>query len=103
MSIFEKHVFVCVSGKTCPTQGGEAVWQALRDEVKTCGKLETIRVNKSGCLAQCGNGPMVVVYPEQVWYGRVTVDDAPAIVHEHLLGGRPVERLRYEKTKPAAS
>ncbi len=103
MSIYEKHVFVCVAGKTCPTQGSEAVWQALRDEVKSCGKLESIRVNKAGCLAQCGNGPMVVVYPEQVWYGHVTVEDAAAIVHGHLLGGEPVERLRYVKAKPAAS
>ncbi|MFQ3580578.1 MAG: (2Fe-2S) ferredoxin domain-containing protein [Chloracidobacterium sp.] len=103
MSIYEKHVFVCVSGKTCPTQGSEAVWQALRDEVKACGKLDAIRVNKSGCLAQCGHGPMVVVYPEQVWYGRVTVEDAPKIVHDHLLGDAPVERLRYVKAKSTVS
>ncbi len=103
MSVFEKHAFVCVYGKTCPTQGSEAVWQALRDEVKACGRLDSIRVNKSGCLAQCGNGPMVVVYPEQVWYGRVAPEDAPTIVKAHLLGEQPVERLRYEKAKPAAS
>ncbi len=100
MSIYEKHVFVCVSGKVCPNEGGEAVWQAIRDEVKAAGLIEKIRVNKSGCLAQCGNGPMAVVYPEQVWYGHVKPEDAAEIVREHLIGNQPVERLRYEK-KPA--
>jgi (2Fe-2S) ferredoxin len=97
MSLFEKHVFVCTAGKTCPTQGSEAVWQALRDEVKAAGLLNSIRINKSGCLAQCGNGPMVVCYPEGVWYGGVAVEDAPEIVREHLVGGQSVERLRYVK------
>jgi (2Fe-2S) ferredoxin len=46
---------------------------------------------------------MVVVYPEQVWYGHVTVEDTAVIVREHLLGGQPVERLRYVKAKPAVS
>jgi len=53
-----------------------------------------VRINKSGCLDQCEHGPTVVVYPEAVWYGNVKPEDAAAIVEEHLVGGRPVERLR---------
>jgi (2Fe-2S) ferredoxin len=53
-----------------------------------------VRINKSGCLDQCEHGPTVVVYPEAVWYGNVQPEDAAEIVEEHLVGGRPVERLR---------
>ncbi len=53
-----------------------------------------VRINKSGCLDQCEHGPTVVVYPEAVWYGNVKPEDAEEIVQEHLVGGRPVERLR---------
>jgi (2Fe-2S) ferredoxin len=53
-----------------------------------------VRINKSGFLDQCEHGPTVVVYPEAVWYGNVRPEDAAEIVTEHLVGGRPVERLR---------
>ncbi len=53
-------------------------------------------MNKSGCFSQCGNGPMVVVYPDDVWYGGVTREKARRIAEEHLAGGRPVEDLRYQ-------
>lgn len=94
--MFKKHVFVCVTGKTCPGQGSEEVLAALRAEIKNLGLKEDIRINKSGCLGQCGNGPMVVVYPDAVWYAHVQPADCEEIVHSHLLGGKPVERLLYE-------
>jgi (2Fe-2S) ferredoxin len=66
----------------------------LQKLAKDAGLGETVRINKAGCLNQCEHGPMVVVYPEAVWYGNVQPADAVAIVQEHLVGGRPVERLR---------
>ncbi len=101
MSLFEKHVFVCVHGKTCPTKGSEAVWETLRTAVKDAGLAGKIRVNKSGCLAQCNHGPMTVTYPEGTWHGGVTVEDVPALLQEHLIDGKPVEHLRYPKQDPA--
>ena len=65
----------------------------LKSELKARGLSKTIRANNSGCLDQCEHGVTVVVYPEQVWYGGVTVDDIPEIVEQHLIGGRVVERL----------
>ena len=56
---------------------------------------DRVRVNHSGCFSQCGNGPMAVVYPDDVWYAAVSPADAPELVGEHLVAGRPVERLRY--------
>ncbi len=97
---FERHVFVCVSGKTCPDQGGVELHRALKTAaVARCGKVH-VRVNKSGCVAQCGYGPMVVVYPENVWYAGVSLDDVDEIVEEHLVRGRPVERLLFRGHRP---
>jgi len=53
-----------------------------------------IRVNSAGCLDQCAAGVTIVVYPEAVWYGGVTLADVDELFHEHILGGRPLERLR---------
>jgi len=53
-----------------------------------------VRINTAGCLDQCEHGVTVVVYPEAVWYGFVTAADVSEIVESHLLGGKPVERLR---------
>jgi len=95
MGQFERHVFVCTHGEYCPFDGSVDVHRELKAQVRAHGLRETIRVNKSGCFSQCGNGPMVVVYPENVWYGGVTLEKARRILEEHLVGGRPVEELRY--------
>lgn len=96
MEVFKKHVFVCVSGKTCPGEGAAEVLSALRKEIFNRGLKTEIRINKSGCFDQCGNGPLIVVYPESVWYAHVKPEDVKEIVEEHLVGGKPVERLFYD-------
>ena len=53
-----------------------------------------MRANKAGCLDQCEHGPNLVVYPDGVWYGRVTAADVEEIIQSHLVEGRPVARLR---------
>jgi (2Fe-2S) ferredoxin len=97
MGQYETHVFVCTSGDTCPTQGDvEKIVKHLRGAVAKAGKHQDVRVNKAGCFSQCGHGPMVVVYPDNVWYAGVQEGDLDEIVQSHILGGKPVERLRYE-------
>lgn len=95
--MFERHVFVCTSGEWCPTVDGDGlgVHATLKAAVAEAGLADRVRVNRSGCFSQCGNGPMVVVYPEGVWYCAVSPADAPEIVASHLVGGAPVERLRF--------
>lgn len=99
--IFEKHVFVCTSGDWCSSVDGDGlgVHARLKQAVKAAGLNGRVRVNHSGCLDQCGYGPMVVVYPENVWYWGVQPADVDEIVREHLVGGRPVQRLIY-RNKP---
>ena len=104
MGQYDRHVFVCTSGETCPTQGDvEKFVKVLRDGVKHAGKQGDIRVNKAGCFSQCGHGPMVVVYPENVWYAGVKESDLAEIVASHIVDGTPVERLRYDPGVPGGN
>ena len=96
MGQYDRHVFVCTSGETCPTQGDtEKYVKILRAGARKAGRTD-IRINKSGCFSQCGHGPMIVVYPEDVWYAGVRESDLDEILTSHIIGGLPVERLRYD-------
>lgn len=95
MGQYRHHIFVCTAGKSCSRQGAEKVHATIKQAVKAAGVKDTIRVNHAGCMNQCGNGPMVVVYPDDVWYSEVDTRVALRIVSEHILGGEPVEKHRY--------
>ena len=104
MPVFEHHVFVCHNARpegaprpSCTTDGKSDLFTELQQRVKAAGLGGRVRINKSGCLDQCEHGPTVVVYPEGVWYGGVQPEDAAEIVEQHLVGGRPVERLRMSE------
>lgn len=97
MSQFKKHVFICTQGPYCCFDGDtEAIFERMKRQVSVCGINEEVRINRAGCLNQCGHGPMLVVYPEAIWYSSVRADDVSEIVNEHLIGGRVVERLRFD-------
>jgi (2Fe-2S) ferredoxin len=100
--IYERHVFVCTAGEWCPAVDGDGlgVHAALKAAAAAAGLEGRVRVNRSGCFSQCGNGPMVVVYPEGTWYAAVSPADAAEIVERHLVGGEPVERLRFRPGTP---
>ena len=97
MGQYEKHVFVCTSGEDCPSRGDvEAMVKTLRGEALKAGMKDSVRINKAGCFSQCGHGPMVVVYPENVWYSGVKDSDLPEIFESHIKNGAPVKRLVYD-------
>jgi len=98
---FERHVFVCHNTRpedaprtSCTRDGKSELFTQLQQQAKAAGLGGRVRINKAGCLDQCEHGPVMVVYPEAVWYGNVKPEDAAEIVEQHLVGGRPVERLR---------
>ncbi len=97
---YERHVFICTNRRpddapkgSCAAKGSEAVRDAFKKELAARGLHHAIRANAAGCMDACAHGVSVVVYPEATWYAHVTVDDVAEIVREHLVGGRPVERL----------
>ncbi len=101
MGQYERHVFVCTSGETCPTQGDtEKYVKVLREGMRQAGRQGDVRINKAGCFSQCGHGPMIVVYPDNVWYAGVQESDLQEILTSHIVGGKPVERLRYDPGVP---
>ena len=53
-----------------------------------------VRINKAGCMDRCDLGPVMVVYPEAVWYTYIDKEDVEEIIQEHLINGRIVERLK---------
>jgi (2Fe-2S) ferredoxin len=97
---FQRHVFVCTNERAadnprgcCKAKGSVDVRDRLKSELTKRGLSKAIRANNAGCLDQCEFGVTVVVYPEQVWYGGVTVEDIAEIVEKHLIGGEVVTRL----------
>jgi (2Fe-2S) ferredoxin len=101
MSYYKYHVFFCTNlredGSACCQRFGA---QALRDYAKRRSKELGIagpggvRINTAGCMDRCGEGPVMVVYPEGVWYSYVDQEDIDEILQTHLIEGRVVERLR---------
>lgn len=95
MGQYKHHVFVCTHGKTCSWQGGPEVHETMKRAAHLAGLKGIVRINQAGCMNQCGHGPMVVVYPADVWYGRVDEEGGARIVAEHLVEGKPVQSYRY--------
>lgn len=100
MPRFEKHIFICGNQRPpghprgCCDPTAEARLQKLfKQKLAERGLKGRVRANQSGCLDQCEHGPNVVVYPDGVWYGRVTLDDVDEIIESHIVNGKPVERL----------
>jgi len=108
MPQLERHVFVCVHQRDsqnpkgcCSAKGAAEVRARLKQLAFEASLRGRVRINSAGCLDHCAQGVTIVVYPEAVWYGGVTPDDVEEIFHEHVLGGRPVERLLLSRMRPA--
>lgn len=98
----EKHIFVCIAnrpaavGASCGAAGSPQVMEKLQFAIMEHSLMEKVRVNGTTCLGPCEQGVNLVIYPEGVFYTRVTPDDVDEIVKSHLVGGQPVERLIYK-------
>ncbi|NLA27542.1 MAG: NADH-quinone oxidoreductase subunit NuoF [Firmicutes bacterium] len=93
--MYEKHLMIC--GATgCLSSGSAKVLQALQDELASRGLKEKCRLVMSGCPGFCEVGPILVVYPDEVFYCHLKPEDIPELVEKHLIGGEIVERLLYK-------
>ena len=101
MSYFKHHVFFCCNQRApgdtcCNAHNATAMQTYAKDRVGALGLKGRgkIRINKAGCLDRCDEGPVLVVYPDNVWYTYVDQEDIDEIIDEHLVHGRIVARLR---------
>lgn len=101
MGYYDKHVFFCTNKREdnavcCNAHGTQALRDYAKQKIKALGLSGRgkIRINSAGCLDRCNEGPVIVVYPEEVWYTYVDEADIDEIIEEHLVNGRVVDRLR---------
>jgi (2Fe-2S) ferredoxin len=97
--LYERHVFACFIQRpqghprgSCGDQGAVPLWERLNNKLQQEG-LSNVGFTPAGCLGFCMTGPLMVVYPEGVWYRPIVPDDIDEIVETHLKGGKLVERL----------
>ena len=101
---YRQHVFFCLNQRQgnencCANHGAKLAFDHCKMRVRQLGLADAdadapgIRVNKSGCLGRCAGGPILVIYPEGVWYSYVDLADIDEIIERHLQQGEIVERL----------
>jgi (2Fe-2S) ferredoxin len=106
MKRYEKHIFICENKRPpddpkgcCFDKGSPEIKARFKQRIKELGLKQDVRANTSGCLDACEFGASVVVYPEQIWYGGVTVEDVEEIIQSHIINNKPVERLIIKHIK----
>jgi len=97
------HVFVCTSARLngqrmgfCHSRDSSCIIQSFVEELEAREMTDDVMVSGTGCLGICSSGPVIVVYPDGVWYREVTPGDVAEIVESHLENGRIVERLEIK-------
>lgn len=100
MNYFQHHVFFCLNQREngeacCMNHHAENAFDYMKARVKTLGLSGAgkVRINRAGCLDRCGQGPLLVVYPQAVWYTFVDNDDIEEIIQRHFIHGELVNRL----------
>jgi NADP-reducing hydrogenase subunit HndC len=94
--MYRSHVLVC-GGTGCTSSGTPKILETLQVELEKAGLKDEVAVVQTGCHGLCALGPIMVVYPEAIFYALVKPEDIPEIVNEHLLKGRIVTRLVYKE------
>jgi (2Fe-2S) ferredoxin len=109
MPIPERQILVCLNERdpsadrpSCRNEGSKQLREALKDAVKGAGLKGRVRVLEVSCMDQCEHAAVCAVYPDNVWYSFVHARDASEIVEQHLIAGRPVQRLLHEDPKNLA-
>ncbi len=100
--MFRSHIMVC-GGTGCTSSNSEKIIEEFNRELATNGLNKEVKVIKTGCFGLCALGPIVVVYPEAIFYSMVKPEDVREIIEEHLLKGRIVKRLLYDETSQSGT
>jgi NADH:ubiquinone oxidoreductase subunit F (NADH-binding)/(2Fe-2S) ferredoxin/Pyruvate/2-oxoacid:ferredoxin oxidoreductase delta subunit len=93
---FRNYILVC-GGTACESSRSDQIYQNLIEECKAQGVADEVQVVKTGCFGFCEQGPIVKILPEDSFYVKVTPEDAKELISEHVVKGREVTRLLYDK------
>ncbi|NJD55792.1 MAG: NADH-quinone oxidoreductase subunit NuoF [Nitrospirae bacterium] len=96
MEKVRSHLMLC-AGTGCVASGTTKVKAALEEELAKKGLSEEIKIVLTGCNGYCAEGPVMAVYPEEVFYQKLTVEEVPKLVEEHFLKGRPYQKLMFRE------
>jgi len=101
MGYYRRHVFFCCNKREggercCADANAQSMQKYAKGRVKDLGLSGKgkVRVNKAGCLDRCDEGPVLVVYPDDVWYTYIDESDIDEIIDRHVVAGEIVDRLR---------
>lgn len=102
---YRAHVFVCTNEREpghprgcCREKGGDDLRDYMKKKATGLGLGKHVRINNAGCLDRCELGPVLVVYPEGVWYAVTSRADVDEVLQTHLVEGKRVERLMLQPT-----
>ena len=95
MELYRSHVLVC-AGAGCISSGCKAVQSTLQEHIDKNGLGEEVKVVETGCMGPCDLGPVIMIFPDGVFYRKLKPEDAEEIVTEHLLKGKVVTRLLHK-------
>ena len=93
---FRNYILVC-GGTACESSRSDQIYQNLIEECKAQGVADEVQVVKTGCFGFCEQGPIVKILPEDSFYVKVAPEDAKELISEHVVKGREVTRLLYDK------
>jgi NADH:ubiquinone oxidoreductase subunit F (NADH-binding)/(2Fe-2S) ferredoxin len=96
MAKIRSHLMLC-AGTGCVASGTAKVKTALEKELEKKGLSEEVKIVMTGCNGYCAEGPVMAVYPDEIFYQKVTVEEVPALVDEHFLKGRPYQKLMFKE------
>lgn len=101
MPPFEKHIFICTNVRdannpesSCGPKGSLDIQKKFKERLKDMGLKSKIRANQSGCLDTCKHGVSMVIYPQGIWYGHVTINDVDEIIEKSIVKNEVIERLK---------
>jgi NADH:ubiquinone oxidoreductase subunit F (NADH-binding)/(2Fe-2S) ferredoxin/NAD-dependent dihydropyrimidine dehydrogenase PreA subunit len=91
------------AGTGCVASGTPKVKDALQAELEKQGLADEVKIVLTGCNGFCATGPVMLVYPEEIFYQKLTVEEVPKLVEEHFLKGRPYEKLMFKDAEKRAA
>lgn len=95
---YRLHAMICCGNK-CEPDGDRSLVNYMKSRLLELGMMD-VRVNRAGCLGVCVQGPIMVVYPEGVWYCHLNRENIDRIIEEHFKSGAVVEELAFHRAEP---